>query len=120
MAVKRRDFLAAAASAVAAAALEHKTSAQSASAPGKRHPIGEFILDRPTTACACCTNVVRVERCGAAYRRRWRNPQYSCARAPHRPISSPTASTAPSCCSIVRNHGAVAQYLDVFNERMAL
>ncbi len=46
MAVGRRAFLTAAASAVAAATLEQKVAAQSASAPGVRHPIGEFILDR--------------------------------------------------------------------------
>jgi alpha-glucosidase len=45
MTVGRREFLTAAASAVAVA-LEQKTPAQAASPPGEQHPVGEFILAR--------------------------------------------------------------------------
>ncbi|MGD0421013.1 MAG: hypothetical protein ABSA68_15755 [Xanthobacteraceae bacterium] len=46
MTVRRRDFLVAGVSAVAAAALEQKTSAQPAVVASEKHPVGEFILDR--------------------------------------------------------------------------
>jgi sulfoquinovosidase len=46
MAVGRRAFLTAAVSAVAAAALEQRTLAQSFGEPGQEHRIGDFILDR--------------------------------------------------------------------------